>query len=487
MPLHFASGIAHRESASFSGAAVMGLALLLLACSGDPAPATRPVDQDTGGSETGAAVVQPVLLGELSIADADYVAVGDYEGGSFGINVQPCRWDGQPQGLMISEPYAEFGPIDSLVRGLGHFHSIAGSSTGFIPINAGATSGTGGWKCLPNGILAVSASIDPSKPNIWGLLAPTPGDYPANFSSDVSSQVNFTMGTDKNVGNGRHLGSLGRFSDSSALQIPNAFGTGGSVGSDIRPAFAVFDILPGAFDFDDRVARFVYPEFHILLPPHVPAADYDANGFDDLCAIDITDDDVRIFYGPVAGDYDRTEADAVIRKDPHAELEGFTYCGSIGDIDGDGDDDFAIGASDITANGWTGGERTWWGGIAVFLDPPQGELLASDADLVFRIEEDILTMTHLFHPVGDLNGDGYDDVAYGGWGWNQVFIFYGPIHERGEIDHTHADATITADATFNTITATDFNNDGVSDLVLSNYLYEDRGAVWVFYGGSQPR
>ncbi len=261
--------------------------------------------------------------------------------------------------------------------------------------------------------------------------------------------------------------------------------TGGLVGMDLRPSFTLFALEPGDHTLEDRVASVILPEGHGQLAPRVPASDYDSNGFDDLCVQDTTDDDVSIFYGPLDGDHLKSEADARILRDPDAELQGFTQCGSIGDIDGDGDDDFAIGAADISATGFSGGERTWWGGIAVFLDPPQGEMLASEADIVFRIDEDAFTQTHIFHPVGDLNGDGYDDVAYGGWGWNEAFIFYGPIEERGEIDHTQADAKITG-SLINSISATDFNGDGVNDLVLSNYLHEDRGAVWVFHGGSEP-
>ncbi|MBS1516884.1 MAG: FG-GAP repeat protein [Bacteroidetes bacterium] len=90
---------------------------------------------------------------------------------------------------------------------------------------------------------------------------------------------------------------------------------------------------------------------------------------------------------------------------------------------------------------------------------------------------------------GDVNGDGYDDVIIGAYGYNsftgRAYIYYG-----GQNMNTVADVTLTGTATSNFFgysvsKAGDVNGDGYSDVIVGAYGYTtNTGRAYIYYGGA---
>ncbi|MBK8982004.1 MAG: FG-GAP repeat protein [Ignavibacteria bacterium] len=90
---------------------------------------------------------------------------------------------------------------------------------------------------------------------------------------------------------------------------------------------------------------------------------------------------------------------------------------------------------------------------------------------------------------GDVNGDGYDDIIVGAYGYNsntgRAYIYYG-----GLIMNTAADVIITGNANGDRLgisvsTAGDVNGDGYFDVIVGAYGYSsDMGRAYIFFGGA---
>ncbi|MEO8664044.1 MAG: integrin alpha [Ignavibacteria bacterium] len=90
---------------------------------------------------------------------------------------------------------------------------------------------------------------------------------------------------------------------------------------------------------------------------------------------------------------------------------------------------------------------------------------------------------------GDVNGDGYDDIIIGAYGYNsntgRAYIYFG-----GSIMNTVADLVLTGEATgndfgFSVSTAGDVNGDGFSDVIVGAYGYSSNtGRAYIYFGGA---
>jgi hypothetical protein len=163
----------------------------------------------------------------------------------------------------------------------------------------------------------------------------------------------------------------------------------------------------------------------------------------------------------------------------------------LGDINGDGIDDWAIGlgvAVDYGSGFQTGTVHIYFGG-----EIPESE---SPADLILAGEKDQFGFGSEISAAGDVNNDGYNDLlvkyfqqsAFEEEDTPSVALFYG-----GVPFDTEADLTFTAieghwDYWFGMLSdAGDVNNDSYDDILIgapTDIGSADTGHVYIYYGGS---
>ncbi|MFN7142212.1 MAG: hypothetical protein ACK4YP_00425 [Myxococcota bacterium] len=147
---------------------------------------------------------------------------------------------------------------------------------------------------------------------------------------------------------------------------------------------------------------------------------------------------------------------------------------AVGDIDGDG-------IVDLSVESWSDTRTN-----RVALHPgPLGESFPAEADAAATLDGSFDHVT----PLGDLDGDGHDDVAFVG---DHAWIVPGPWStgevEAAAVARIDPEADDPADSAFR-VTAGDVGADGVRDLVVADTYWPvahgldwRRGAVYVFHG-----
>ena len=174
---------------------------------------------------------------------------------------------------------------------------------------------------------------------------------------------------------------------------------------------------------------------------------------------------------------------------------------NIGDFNGDGLDDLAVGAPY-----WDGVFKDC-GAVYIFYGTGQipgvdPDLSAATADVVIEgwLEEERLG--HSIAGLGDFNGDGYNDLAIGAPGmiWNPVrdqgggvYIFFGGPGVSGTIFAGRTDVYIKGEAAmdmfgFSVAGGVDFNGDGLGDLAVgapgNDSLGDMSGKAYIFHGST---
>ena len=157
--------------------------------------------------------------------------------------------------------------------------------------------------------------------------------------------------------------------------------------------------------------------------------------------------------------------------------ENFGYTlANLGDVDGDGKGDFAVGA--ISGSGAEAAEASLSGTVSIYKGGSGGQLirkLAGDGPL----EKFGISLA-----AGDLNDDGYSDLIVGApfhtpapslYQQGAVYVFMGPDFKK----RTLLVAAKNSSGLGWAVAAGDMNGDGISDLLISA-----SGKVLGFYGGS---
>lgn len=219
--------------------------------------------------------------------------------------------------------------------------------------------------------------------------------------------------------------------------------------------------------------------------------DWDGDGLTDLAVAAKLDGAGSVFLltGVVPGSIRILETESAARFGGEAlGDEAGTFVGTAGDIDGDGRADLQIGAP---------GNNGDSGALYIALGGTTGEVSLAQAHANIRgvAAGDSLGLSAA--GVGDLNGDGSDDIAIGAPGADgadseagAVWLMYGPIAGAAELSGgERLEGVAGGNFGYAVASSGDTNGDGRPDLLVGAPTAEgveaNSGAAWLFLGGGR--
>ncbi len=229
------------------------------------------------------------------------------------------------------------------------------------------------------------------------------------------------------------------------------------------------------------------------------AGDVDGDGYLDLLVGSPGDDEAggtsgaaQLIYGPVTGTLALTDSSVIrLLGDNSSDETGWSVAG-VGDLDDDGWDDFAVGAPNSDGDDYRAGQvYIQYGPVGSNTD------LGTSADVTLQGSDVYDNAGASLAGLGDVDGDGYDDMAVGGPGLEgsgvngSVWVVLGTPSSGENRLNNEAEAHITGQSTDDrtgavVAAAGDVNGDGYQDMWVTapneDEAATDAGAAWLLLG-----
>ena len=218
----------------------------------------------------------------------------------------------------------------------------------------------------------------------------------------------------------------------------------------------------------------------------IALVDHDGDGTDDLLAGAPDDNVAYLFWGDLSGTTSTTDAAVAVTGEGTGDLAGTSVVG-IEDHDGDGIEDFAVGAihnDDGAANA---------GAVYLAYGFGTGTTSLGDAQQITG-EAMNNRLGFALSAAGDFDGDGSGDIVMSAKQYSsstgRVYLFHGPI-STSVTDASDAELIITGNNNndsfgYSVALAGDFDGDGQDDLVVGATTDDDGtadgGVVFVLFG-----
>jgi FG-GAP repeat/FlgD Ig-like domain len=226
-------------------------------------------------------------------------------------------------------------------------------------------------------------------------------------------------------------------------------------------------IATNALTITDTVSENVIDQVH-------EGGDVNGDGFSEIIIASQKEGTVHVFYG--ASNPDDTYDLLLVGENPN---DGFGLAADAsGDFNGDGYNDILVGAYAFASpSAFSGRAYLYFGGA----NPD------SIPDLVFESGGGGAQFGHFLSYLGDVNGDGYDDLAVAAYAHSQSFVYLGGATPDAVSDLVLSGVP-TSDELGISQTGGDFNGDGFNDIIVGADQNAAGGSkdgyVHIYFGGA---